>query len=118
MGAGVVIQDLSFRVMFAHYCSDLSGIKSEVYSTLLVPHADVTIWGLSLSAASDPTQDLPFAPLLSPSSSTSALSVAKTPAGPGTAENQRPREDAVKYLASKVTALGFQIESCLFAIEK
>lgn len=53
---------------------------------------------------SDPTQDLPFTPLLSPSSSTSALSVAKTPAGPGTAENQRPREDAVKYLASKVVA--------------
>ncbi|XP_040601337.1 protein TANC1 isoform X5 [Mesocricetus auratus] len=53
---------------------------------------------------SDPTQDLPFMPLLSPSSSTSALSVAKTPAGPGTAENQRPREDAVKYLASKVVA--------------
>lgn len=53
---------------------------------------------------SDPTQDLPFTPLLSPSSSTSALSVAKMPAGPGTAENQRPREDAVKYLASKVVA--------------
>ncbi|XP_051040593.1 protein TANC1 isoform X2 [Phodopus roborovskii] len=50
---------------------------------------------------SDPTQDLP---LLSPSSSTSALSVAKTPAGPGTAENQRQREDAVKHLASKVVA--------------
>lgn len=65
-----------------------------------VLHADVA---LSLSAASDPTQDLPFTPLLSPSSSTSALGVAKTPAGPGTAEGQRPREDAVKYLASKVT---------------
>ncbi|XP_059116488.1 protein TANC1 [Peromyscus eremicus] len=53
---------------------------------------------------SDPTQDLPFTPLLSPSSSTSALSVAKAPSGPGTAESQRPREDAVKSLASKVVA--------------
>ncbi|XP_015858624.1 protein TANC1 isoform X1 [Peromyscus maniculatus bairdii] len=53
---------------------------------------------------SDPTQDLPVTPLLSPSSSTSALSVAKPPAGPGTAESQRPREDAVKSLASKVVA--------------
>ncbi|KAM5279986.1 protein TANC1 isoform 2-T2 [Ctenodactylus gundi] len=49
-------------------------------------------------------QDLPFAPLLSPSSSTSGLSVAKTPAGSGISEDQRPREDAVKYLASKVVA--------------
>ncbi|XP_060246202.1 protein TANC1 isoform X4 [Meriones unguiculatus] len=53
---------------------------------------------------SDPAQDLAFTPLLSPSSSTSVPSVAKTPAGPGTAENQRPREDSVKYLASKVVA--------------
>ncbi|XP_069353298.1 protein TANC1 isoform X4 [Eulemur rufifrons] len=56
--------------------------------------------------ASDPAQDLPFTPLLSPSSSTSASSMAKTPpgAGSGTPETQRPREDAVKYLASKVVA--------------
>ncbi|XP_031226193.1 protein TANC1 isoform X4 [Mastomys coucha] len=54
--------------------------------------------------ASDPTQDLPGTPLLSPSSSTSALSVTRTPSGPGTADSQRPREDAVKYLASKVVA--------------
>nr|XP_012600707.1 protein TANC1 isoform X3 [Microcebus murinus] len=56
--------------------------------------------------ASDPTQDLPFTPLLSPSSSTSASSTTKIPpgAGSGTPENQRPREDAVKYLASKVVA--------------
>ncbi|XP_032142377.1 protein TANC1 isoform X9 [Sapajus apella] len=53
---------------------------------------------------SDPTQDLPFTPLLSPSSSTSASSSAKIPLGSGSAENQRPREDAVKYLASKVVA--------------
>ncbi|XP_021048172.2 protein TANC1 isoform X2 [Mus pahari] len=53
---------------------------------------------------SDPSQDLPGTPLLSPSSSTSALSVTRTPAGPGTADSQRPREDAVKYLASKVVA--------------
>ncbi|XP_037601321.1 protein TANC1 isoform X9 [Cebus imitator] len=53
---------------------------------------------------SDPTQDLPFTPLLSPSSSTSASSSAKIPLRSGSAENQRPREDAVKYLASKVVA--------------
>ncbi|XP_028624997.1 protein TANC1 [Grammomys surdaster] len=53
---------------------------------------------------SDPTKDLAGTPLLSPSSSTSALSVARTPAGPGTADSQRPREDAVKNLASKVVA--------------
>nr|XP_027793760.1 protein TANC1 isoform X3 [Marmota flaviventris] len=52
----------------------------------------------------DPTQDLPFTPLLSPSSSTSGLNTTKTPSGPGTSENQRPREEAVKYLASKVVA--------------
>uniref|UniRef100_A0A8D2BFB8 Protein TANC1 n=1 Tax=Sciurus vulgaris TaxID=55149 RepID=A0A8D2BFB8_SCIVU len=52
----------------------------------------------------DPTQDLPFTPLLSPSSSTSGLNSTKTSAGPGTSENQRPREEAVKYLASKVVA--------------
>ncbi|XP_063115707.1 protein TANC1 isoform X9 [Cavia porcellus] len=53
---------------------------------------------------SDPAQDLPFTPLLSPSSSTSGLKVAKTPSASSTPENQRPREDAVKYLASKVVA--------------
>lgn len=53
---------------------------------------------------SDPTHDLPGTPLLSPSSSTSALGVARTPPGPGTVDSQRPREDAVKYLASKVVA--------------
>lgn len=53
---------------------------------------------------SDPTHDLPGTPLLSPSSSTSALGVARTPPGPGTGDSQRPREDAVKYLASKVVA--------------
>lgn len=54
---------------------------------------------------SDPTHDLPGTPLLSPSSSTSALGAARTPPGPGTVDSQRPREDAVKYLASKVTCL-------------
>ncbi|XP_057361516.1 protein TANC1 isoform X3 [Manis pentadactyla] len=55
---------------------------------------------------SDSSQDLPFTPLLSPSSSTSGTNTAKTPAGCGSdaPENQRPREDAVKYLASKVVA--------------
>lgn len=53
---------------------------------------------------SDPAQDFPGTPLLSPSSSTSALSVTRTPAGPGTADSQRSREDAVKHLASKVVA--------------
>ncbi|XP_051705445.1 protein TANC1 isoform X4 [Oryctolagus cuniculus] len=53
---------------------------------------------------SDPSQELPFAPLLSPASSTSGPNAAKAPAGSGAPENQRPREDAVKYLASKVVA--------------
>ncbi|XP_042539323.1 protein TANC1 isoform X1 [Dipodomys spectabilis] len=53
---------------------------------------------------SDLTQDLPFTPLLSPSSSTSGLSSVKTTAGSNTSENQRPREDSVKSLASKVVA--------------
>lgn len=53
---------------------------------------------------SDPAQDLPFTPLVSPSSSTSGLKVVKTPSASGTAESQRPREDAVRYLASKVVA--------------
>ncbi|XP_057601068.1 protein TANC1 isoform X3 [Hippopotamus amphibius kiboko] len=55
---------------------------------------------------SDASQDLPFAPLLSPGSSTSGINAAKSPPGSGsdTPENQRPREDAVKYLASKVVA--------------
>nr|XP_015103967.1 protein TANC1 isoform X6 [Vicugna pacos] len=55
---------------------------------------------------SDSSQDPPFTPLLSPSSSTSGTSTAKLPPGPGsdTPENQRPREEAVKYLASKVVA--------------
>ncbi|XP_037704442.1 protein TANC1 isoform X3 [Choloepus didactylus] len=55
---------------------------------------------------SDPSQDLPFTPLLSPGSSTSGPNTAKSPprSGSGTSENQRPREDAVKYLASKVVA--------------
>ncbi|XP_006872106.1 PREDICTED: protein TANC1 [Chrysochloris asiatica] len=54
----------------------------------------------------DPSQDLPFTPLLSPSSSSSSTHPAKTTSGSasGTPENQRPREDAVKYLASKVVA--------------
>ncbi|XP_054976505.1 protein TANC1 isoform X2 [Sorex araneus] len=49
---------------------------------------------------SDSSQDLP---LLSPNSGTN---VAKTPPGFGTdtPENQRPREDAAKHLASKVVA--------------
>lgn len=87
--------------MLVHHYSDLSGTNWEVYATLVIPHADVQ--SVALSPASDPTQDLPGTPLLSPSSSTSALSVTRTPAGPGTADSQRPREDAVKYLASKVT---------------
>nr|XP_031307331.1 protein TANC1 isoform X5 [Camelus dromedarius] len=55
---------------------------------------------------SDSSQDPPFTPLLSPSSSTSGTSTAKPLSGPGsdTPENQRPREEAVKYLASKVVA--------------
>uniref|UniRef100_A0A8D1SS49 Protein TANC1 n=1 Tax=Sus scrofa TaxID=9823 RepID=A0A8D1SS49_PIG len=55
---------------------------------------------------SDASQDLPFTPLLSPSASTSGTNAAKSPPGSGsdTPENQRPREDAVKYLASKVVA--------------
>ncbi|KAM5268268.1 protein TANC1 isoform 4-T8 [Hipposideros larvatus] len=55
---------------------------------------------------SDSSSDLPFTALLSPSSSTSGINVAKTPTGSGsdTPENQRPKEDAVKYLASKVVA--------------
>ncbi|XP_023586184.1 protein TANC1 [Trichechus manatus latirostris] len=55
---------------------------------------------------SDPSQDLPFTPLLSPGSSTSGTHMAKMHpgSGSGTPENQRPREDAVKYLASKVVA--------------
>ncbi|XP_070097162.1 protein TANC1 isoform X15 [Equus przewalskii] len=55
---------------------------------------------------SDSSQDLPFTPLLSPSSSTSGTNTAKMPPGSGsdTPEHQRPKEDAVKYLASKVVA--------------
>ncbi|XP_073739860.1 protein TANC1 isoform X12 [Callorhinus ursinus] len=55
---------------------------------------------------SDSSQDLPFTPLLSPSSSAGVTNTAKTPSGSGsdTPENQKPREDAVKYLASKVVA--------------
>nr|XP_045724759.1 protein TANC1 isoform X5 [Mirounga angustirostris] len=55
---------------------------------------------------SDSSQDLPFTPLLSPSSSAGVTNTAKTPPGSvsDTPENQRPREDAVKYLASKVVA--------------
>nr|KAF6498093.1 tetratricopeptide repeat, ankyrin repeat and coiled-coil containing 1 [Rousettus aegyptiacus] len=52
---------------------------------------------------SDSSPDLPFTPLLSPSSSggTNATKMLSG-SGPDTPENQRPREDAVKYLASKV----------------
>ncbi|XP_048201361.1 protein TANC1 isoform X10 [Perognathus longimembris pacificus] len=53
---------------------------------------------------SDLTQDLPFTPLLSPSSSSSGLNTAKTAVGSNTPESLRPREDAVKSLASKVVA--------------
>ncbi|XP_057174054.1 protein TANC1 isoform X4 [Ursus arctos] len=55
---------------------------------------------------SDSAQDLPFTPLLSPSSSAGVSNTAKTPPGSGSdaPESQRPREDAVKYLASKVVA--------------
>nr|KAF6451264.1 tetratricopeptide repeat, ankyrin repeat and coiled-coil containing 1 [Molossus molossus] len=55
---------------------------------------------------SDSSPDLPFTPLLSPSPSTGGTSVAETPAGSGSDApgNQRPREDAVKLLASKVVA--------------
>lgn len=105
--------------MLAHHYSDLSATNSEVDSTLVMPHADVQ--SVALSPASDPTHDLAGTPLLSPSSSTSALSVARTPAGPGTADSQRLREDAVKNLASKVPALihgVFQIEICMCGIEK
>ncbi|XP_036093203.1 protein TANC1 isoform X6 [Rousettus aegyptiacus] len=54
---------------------------------------------------SDSSPDLPFTPLLSPSSSggTNATKMLSG-SGPDTPENQRPREDAVKYLASKVVA--------------
>lgn len=56
------------------------------------------------TAASDSSQDVPFTPLLSPSS-TSGPGAAKSPpvSGSDASENRRPREDAVKYLASKVT---------------
>ncbi|XP_032211548.1 protein TANC1 isoform X5 [Mustela erminea] len=54
----------------------------------------------------DSSQDLPVTPLLSPSSSAGVTNTARTPPGsaPDAPENQRPREDAVKYLASKVVA--------------
>ncbi|XP_037379283.1 protein TANC1 isoform X3 [Talpa occidentalis] len=54
---------------------------------------------------SDSSQDLPFTPLLSPTSG-SGTNTAKTPLGVGadTQESQRPREDAAKQLASKVVA--------------
>ncbi|XP_032713765.1 protein TANC1 isoform X5 [Lontra canadensis] len=54
----------------------------------------------------DSSQDLPATPLLSPSSSAGVTNTARTPPGsaPDAPENQRPREDAVKYLASKVVA--------------
>lgn len=59
---------------------------------------------VSFSAALDSSQDLPVTPLLSPSSSAGVTNTARTPPGsaPDAPENQRPREDAVKYLASKV----------------
>ncbi|OWJ99855.1 hypothetical protein Celaphus_00015858 [Cervus elaphus hippelaphus] len=52
---------------------------------------------------SDSSQDVPFTPLLSPSSSTSGTGAAKSSpvSGSDAPENQRSREDAVKYLASK-----------------
>ncbi|XP_045431553.1 protein TANC1 isoform X5 [Pipistrellus kuhlii] len=55
---------------------------------------------------SDSSPDLPFTPLLSPSTSPGGTTTAKTPAGLGSdaSENQRPREDAAKHLASKVVA--------------
>ncbi|XP_043343519.1 protein TANC1 isoform X7 [Cervus canadensis] len=55
---------------------------------------------------SDSSQDVPFTPLLSPSSSTSGTGAAKSSpvSGSDAPENQRSREDAVKYLASKVVA--------------
>ncbi|XP_045874094.1 protein TANC1 isoform X5 [Meles meles] len=55
---------------------------------------------------SDSSQDLPVTPLLSPSSSAGVTNTARTPPGSvsDAPENQRPREDAVKYLASKVVA--------------
>ncbi|XP_075385811.1 protein TANC1 isoform X2 [Tenrec ecaudatus] len=56
--------------------------------------------------ASDAPHDLPFTPLLSPAASASGAHPAKTPpgAGAGSPETQRPGEDSVKYLASKVVA--------------
>ena len=80
----------------------LSGSNQEVCSashTILVNNET----GL-FTAASDSSQDVPFTPLLSPTSSTSGSGAAKSPPVSGSdPENQRPREDAVKYLASKVT---------------
>lgn len=76
-----------------------------MFSISPYPSSDVVIMKLvSFSAASDSTQDLPFTPLLSPSSSAGVSNTAKTPPGSGSdaPESQRPREDAVKYLASKV----------------
>ncbi|XP_055253070.1 protein TANC1 isoform X6 [Moschus berezovskii] len=60
----------------------------------------------SSTKTSDSSQDVPFTPLLSPSSSASGTGAAKSPpvSGSDALENQRPREDAVKYLASKVVA--------------
>ncbi|XP_045154057.1 protein TANC1 [Echinops telfairi] len=59
-------------------------------------------WSLFPTAADSP-HDLPFTPLLSPASGTHP---AKTPSGSGAGspETQRPGEDSVKYLASKVVA--------------
>ena len=81
----------------------LSGSDQEICSIfhpILVVNNETSLF----AAASDSSQDLPFTPLLSPSSSTSGINAAKSPPGSGsdTPENQRPREDAVKYLASKV----------------
>lgn len=81
----------------------LSGSNQEVCSashTIVVNNET----GL-FTAASDSSQDVPFTPLLSPSSSTSGTGAAKSSpvSGSDAPENQRSREDAVKYLASKVT---------------
>lgn len=76
-----------------------------MFSISPYPSSDVVIMKLvSLSAASDSAQDLPFTPLLSPSSSAGVSNTAKTLSGSvsDAPESQRPREDAVKYLASKV----------------
>ncbi|XP_038606961.1 protein TANC1 isoform X3 [Tachyglossus aculeatus] len=58
----------------------------------------------SIPKSSDSCQEIPFTPLFSPSPSSSGTNAVKTLSGPTTPEHQRPPEEAVKDLASKVVA--------------